>query len=253
MAYGAHAHPGPKLRIRLELPERPAGDRGELGRRRIRLDVARLRRRGSRRDRLERRTQVAQEPGFGDRPPERAFDPERQRRLRLEGRFDCLLEQPFAADAVKRAALIGEARAPVEQGQRFLRPVGGQGALRDTVLGHGPARAPRGARGARRLEKLRTGLALEHRPAPQFALLDLAQATRGARIVELGPHLPLLQPAAEIAHPRSRPDLAPGFAVSALDGVEQRRRELGARREDGTAGIRRLDQAGYHTRRRLLA
>ncbi len=100
----------------------------------------------------------------------------------------------------------------------------------------GAARTPRGAGGPGRFGKGSARLArIDHRP-PQLALVDVAQDARQGGVGQLTLDVLLPQPTAEIAYPRSGPNIAARVSVSSLDRIEQRRSKLGVRRQNGMAG-----------------
>jgi hypothetical protein len=149
-----------------------------------------------------------------------------------------LREQFVGADAIQLPAALAELPVPIEKYARLLgsRGVICDGLQRNAVLVNGAAGASRGAGGPGRFGKGSTRLArLDHRP-PQLALLDVAQDARQGGVRQLPLDVLLPQPAAEIAYPRSGPNVAARVSVSSLDRIEQRRRQLGVRRQNGMAG-----------------
>jgi hypothetical protein len=106
---------------------------------------------------------------------------------------------------------------------------------RNAVLVDGAARTARGASGPGGFGVGSARIArIDHRP-PQLALVDVAQDARQGGIRQLPPDVLLPQPTAEIAYPRSGPNLAARVSVSPLDRIEQRRRKLRVRRQNGMA------------------
>jgi len=84
---------------------------------------------------------------------------------------------------------------------------------------------------------------LDHRP-PQFAFIGVAENSRQCGVRQLAVEVRFSQPAAEIAHARSRPKIEAGILMRSLDGIEQRSRKLGVRRENGMAFRDGRHQAG---------
>ncbi len=172
---------------------------------------------------------------------------------RLRRRVDSC-RQLLRAETVNGPAAFGELTVPVQERPGLLRPRGFvlHGREGNPVLAHRAPRLPGRARRACGFEKAAAPIARIDHHTPQFALFDVAQDPRRAGILELALGMFLAQPAAEFAHARRGPDLMAGVAVASLDGIEQRRCQLGVRRQDGLAGRGGRHQAGVRPRRRSM-
>jgi hypothetical protein len=151
------------------------------------------------------------------------------------------------ADAIERPAALVEGATPLQQRQRLLARIVGERRARNAIFRHRVACAPRGARGAGRLEKGFADIARENHFAPQLALFDIGQQTRQRR-AQLALGIPLAQPASEFTDLRGRPDVVTRMDVGAFHHRHQRRRKLGVRRQDGVAG-----RGGLANLRRLVS
>src|SRR6202041_4202374 len=161
---------------------------------------------------------MALQPLARRRPPHRTLDP----RDGSPGRRS-LREQLIGGDAIQLTAAFVEAPVPIEKRTRLVGSGGvpGDGAEWNAVLVHGSPRPPRSPRRYGRLENLLTQVArLDDRP-PQFAFIDVAENSRQCGVRQLAVDVRFPQPAAEIAHARSRPKIEAGILMRSLHGIEQ--------------------------------
>ena len=252
-----HANPSTKILAHRQMTACPLGNRRQFCRRpfrakNLRLGILRV---AGRAERRQRRSGMPLEPASSHRTPQRTLDPGDVRPV-------------FGAECPTRAALhdgtpeqFGRTDDILDHGSAarierstprrltLLPPIGRDRPHGDPIFVRRPARTSRGTSRAGRFEKSLAEIAAENRIAPEFALLRVAEAARQCRIDQLSTHVPILQPASEVAYAWGRPNLASRRLVRAINRVRERRGKLGIGYEDGEPRVHGLDQPGSQQRR----